>query len=68
MGTLPPVKHYIDGHRVYTLPEAVDLLHTAGHNVNYETLRKRLRRTVQPAGWINGRLAVYHPSDLGLPE
>ena len=68
MGALPPVEQglviRVNGRRVYTLAEASDLLH-----VGHTTLRKRIQYgRIQPAGWINGRLAVYYPTDLGLPE
>jgi hypothetical protein len=59
------IQHFTaDGHRVYTADEAATL---RGEKV--KTVQTRLLRAkTKPAGWINPRLAVYYPSDLGLQE
>lgn len=58
------IQHFTeDGRRVYTADEAAVL-----RRERVKTLQTRLLRArVQPAGWINPRLAVYYPEDVGLP-
>lgn len=57
------IRHFTeDGRRVYTAGEAAAL-----RGENTKTIQTRLTRAKrQPAGWINPRLAVYLPEDVGL--
>jgi hypothetical protein len=57
------IQHFTpDGRRVYTVAEAAEL---TGRKP--EAIRQQLHRTkAQEAGFINDRLPVYHPEDLGL--
>lgn len=58
------IEHYLDGQRVYTADEAAAL-----RGEPTKTVQTRLFRAgAEPAGWINPRLAVYHPKDLGLED
>jgi hypothetical protein len=59
------IQHFTeDGRRVYTADEAATL-----RGEKTKTVQTRLMRAkVEPAGWINPRLAVYYPEDLGIQE
>lgn len=59
------IQHFTeDGRRVYTADEAAQL-----RGEKTKTVQTRLLRAkVEPAGWINPRLAVYYPADLGIEE
>ena len=53
-----------DGRRVYTADEAATL-----RGEKTKTVQTRLLRAkTEPAGWINPRLAVYYPEQLGIQE
>lgn len=50
------------GRRVYTADEAATI-----RGEKTKTIQTRLLRAkTEPAGWINPRLAVYYPEDLGI--
>jgi len=59
------IQHFTeDGRRVYTADEAATL-----RGEKTKTVQTRLMRAkTEPAGWINPRLAVYYPEDLGIQE
>lgn len=59
------IQHFTEGgRRVYTADEAATL-----RGEKTKTVQTRLLRAkVEPAGWINPRLAVYYPEDLGIKE
>lgn len=61
MGALPPVEHYVNGSRVYTIAEASDQLREG----KWALLKRVKRNSIQPAGWINPRLPVYYLEELG---
>jgi hypothetical protein len=59
------IQHFTeDGRRVYTADEAATI-----RGEKTKTVQTRLMRAkVVPAGWINPRLAVYYPEQLGIEE
>lgn len=59
------IQHFTpEGRRVYTADEAATL-----RGEKTKTVQTRLMRAkTTPAGWINPRLAVYYPEDLGIEE
>lgn len=59
------IQHFTeDGRRVYTADEAATV-----RGEKTKTVQTRLLRAkTEPAGWINPRLAVYYPEQLGIQE